>query len=60
MSNAWATCLEDRDNSSKGLLIPDVVKCQHGHLIKGGNPFRDGPASYQLVGEVKAHQGNDG
>ncbi len=26
VSNTWATCPKDRDNSSKGLLIPDVVR----------------------------------
>ena len=25
VSNAWVTCPEDRDNSSKGLLIPDEI-----------------------------------
>ena len=43
MSNAWATCLEDRDNSPKGLLIPDVVKDPHGFLIKGETRFEMGP-----------------
>ena len=48
-----------RDNNSKGLLIPDVI---HG----GKSGPRDGLtpgdelASYQLVGEVMAHQGDDG
>jgi hypothetical protein len=43
VSNAWATCLEDRDNSLKGMLIPDVVKYLHGYLIKGETRFEMGP-----------------
>jgi len=48
-----------RDNSPKGLLIPDVTfggKLGTGDGLAPG----DGLASYQLVGEVTAHQGNDG
>ena len=35
MSNAWITCLEDRDNSLKGLLIPDEIVTPHGDAMKG-------------------------
>ncbi len=43
VSNAWATCLEDRDNSLKRLLIPDVVRLAHVDLIKGETRFEMGP-----------------
>ena len=29
VSNTWAICPEDRDNSSKGLLIPDTPVLSH-------------------------------
>jgi len=31
-----------------------------GKGLPQGRPGGDGPAAYQLVGEVMAHQGNDG
>ena len=34
MSNTWVICLEDRDNSSKGLLIPDDT-ITYEVLVKG-------------------------
>jgi hypothetical protein len=43
VSNAWVTCPEVRDNSSKGLLIPYVVKESSLSLTKGENRFRVGP-----------------
>ncbi len=59
VSNALVTCPLERDNRSKDLLIP--------HKIVGIRPYdesrkalREGPASHQLVGEVTAHQGDDG
>ncbi len=54
------TCPEDGDNSSKGLLIPDDVLEVRGFKTKGSNPLWEGPASHQLVGKVKAYQGEDG
>ena len=60
VSNALVTCPEERDNSSKGLLIPHVIIRVRNHMIKGSNPLREGPASHQLVGRVKAYQGDDG
>ena len=60
VSNALVTCPEDGDNSSKGLLIPDEVSVVRGAETKGSNPLWEGPASHQLVGKVKAYQGEDG
>ena len=54
------TCPEERDNSSKGLLIPHVIIRVRNLVIKRSNPLREGPASHQLVGRVKAYQGDDG
>jgi hypothetical protein len=34
VSNAWVTCPEVRDNSSKGLLIPHVVRVLREHAPK--------------------------
>ncbi len=61
MSNAWATCPQVGDNFAKAKLIPNV-DFQHmlGCLkvgIRKDLPLGEGPASYQLVGEVTAHQG---
>ena len=60
VSNTLVTCPEDRDNSSKGLLIPDMVLRVRYLLIKGSNSLREGPAAHQLVGRVMAYQGDDG
>ena len=36
VSNAWVTCPIARDNSSKGLLIPDtVIERRMVHVMKG-------------------------
>ena len=58
VSNTWATCPETWDNTSKDVLIPDT----HSAGIVELESFSvwDGPAAYQLVGEVMAHQGDDG
>ena len=42
MSNAWATCPQDRDTDSKGLLIPDEVDGSHDLFSKGGIRLRRG------------------
>ncbi len=47
--------LKVRDNIEKSLLIPDVEA-----ILKGASSMlslSDESASYQLVGEVMAHQG---
>ncbi len=59
VSNTWGTCPEDRDNTGKPVLIPDAFTRSHG-LVRKWIPLRDVLAAYQLVGEVTAHQGNDG
>ena len=48
-----------RNNSPKGLLMPNVI---YGGKLGTGDGLApgDGLASYQLVGEVTAHQGDDG
>ena len=60
VSNALVTCPEERDNSSKGLLIPHKLTEIRDWVRKRRNPLWEGPASHQLVGEVMAHQGDDG
>jgi hypothetical protein len=63
VSNAWVTCPEVWDNSSKGLLIPHVVLSLRSLGLKRHLTMvalQEGPVSHQLVGEVTAHQGDDG
>ena len=60
VSNALVTCPEAGDNSSKGLLIPHEVSRIRSREKKRSNPLWEGPASHQLVGRVKAYQGDDG
>ena len=61
MSNAWVTCLQVGDSSAKVELIPNVVFLRMQEYPKTGIredlSLEDGPMSYQLVGEVTAHQG---
>ncbi len=61
MSNAWVTCPQVGDNSSKGGLIPNVVVCRMAGVLKVGIlldlPLVEGPACHQLVGGVTAYQG---
>ena len=49
VSNAEATCLQDGDNSPKGLLIPNDMSEPHGTDSKDGLQamlsLEDGPAS---------------
>ena len=45
VSNAWITCLIDRDNSWKRLLIPDTLNRPHGWLRKAF-VLSDGSASH--------------
>ncbi len=59
VSNAWVTYPEEGDNPGKPGLIPHV-DALFGVCSKGSYPLPDGPASHQLVGGVKAHQGDDG
>ena len=60
VSNTWVTYPRDGDNTSKEVLIPDDITRSHDLVIKGSSqelPLEEGPAAYQLVGEVTAHQG---
>ncbi len=62
--NAWAICLQVGDNLPKGELIPNVTVLRMQDYSKMGNrkvlSLEEEPASYQLVGEVTAHQGLSG
>jgi hypothetical protein len=57
--NTWATCPRLWDNPGKPGLIPDTPAIPHDAAGKAPTVW-DGPAAYQLVGEVTAHQGDDG
>jgi hypothetical protein len=51
-----------RDNTAKVVLIPDTSLPQGRGKVGLSKKlmFRDGLASYQLVGRVTAYQGDDG
>ena len=59
VSNTWATCPSLWDNLGKPGLIPDTLDGSHDPTRKAPADW-DGPAAYQLVGGVTAHQGFDG
>jgi hypothetical protein len=46
------------DSWPKGQVIPDDITALHGVVLKG-LPVWEQAISYQLVGEVTAHQGDD-
>ena len=56
VSNTLVTCPEVRDNHGKLWLIPHVLQRVRG-LWSKALALREGPATYQLVGGVKAYQG---
>ncbi len=58
-SNAYLTCPRVGDSRGKLLVIPDDPGSLHGRPGKDLS-LRDRDMSYQLVGEVMAHQGLDG
>ncbi len=63
--NTWVIYLKVRDNLPKGKLIPDKTTVSKRPRLKMGIlktdlSLIDEPASYQLVGGVKAYQGDDG
>ena len=64
MRNTWAIYLKVEYNPSKGGLILNVIVRRMADCLKAGTrkglSLSEEPASYQLVGEVKAHQGYDG
>ena len=47
-----------RDSCPKGQVISDDITEPHGLVLKGP-PVWEQAISYQLVGEVTAHQGDD-
>jgi len=62
--NTWAIYLKVEYNPSKGGLILNVIVPGIRDCLKAGTrkglSLGEEPASYQLVGEVTAHQGYDG
>ncbi len=46
------------DSCPKGQVIPDNITLSHDEVLKGP-PVLERAISYQLVGEVTAHQGDD-
>jgi hypothetical protein len=46
------------DSHPKGWVIPDDIAAPHGAALKGP-PVWERAISYQLVGGVTAHQGDD-
>ena len=62
VSNTWIICLLPGNNGWKRPLIPNEEKDRHLSFFKVGDLERDlavreESMGYQLVGEVKAHQG---
>ena len=49
VSNTWATCLEDWDNSGKLGLIPDVLSGSHGLVSKWFFRLERGPRPISLL-----------
>ncbi len=60
VSNTWMICPEAGDNSSKGLLIPHKLYEFRSYRVKEFISLREESVSHQLVGKVKAYQGEDG
>jgi hypothetical protein len=65
VSNAWAIYPLHWDSHWKRWVIPGGLQVATAIRSKGGDPFGDLSAgeeleSYQLVGAVTAHQGEDG
>ena len=58
--NTWGTHPRAGDNGGKPLVIPHTLRDREGGEAKVERPCVAGPASYQLVGGVVAHQGDDG
>ena len=59
VSNTWAICPALWDKPWKRGLIPDTTQGGISSVWKAP-AVQDEPAAYQLVGEVTAHQGDDG
>lgn len=56
VSNTWITCLKVMNSSSKDGIIHDSLTSSLD-LVSKVQALQEGSASYQLVGEVIAHQG---
>ncbi len=59
VSNTWVICPALWDKPGKLGLIPNTPLWLHDWWGKAFAVW-DGPAAYQLVGGVMAHQGDDG
>ena len=57
--NTWVTYLDVGDTRPKGWLIPHALYLS-GDTAKPARAHLEGPAAYQLDGEVMAHHGIDG
>ncbi len=64
VSNAWTTSLQDWDNPPKGELIPYKITIrliiEMRLKLFERKVLEERSMSYQLVGEVMAHQSYDG
>ena len=58
VSNESLTYPGLRDSRPKGRVIPDDITFRHLKVLKGP-PVWERAISYQLVGGVTAHQGDD-
>jgi hypothetical protein len=62
--NTWVICPQVEYNLPKGGLTLNVIVPRMRDCLKPGTRkglvLEEEPASYQLVGEVTAHQGFDG
>jgi hypothetical protein len=61
VSNTWTIFPRAGDNSGKPELIPRETTSWHQDEVKAPQgALEEGFTAYQLVGGVKAHQGDDG
>ncbi len=61
VSNTWTIFPRAGDNSGKPELIPRETTLSHESEVKAPQgALEEGFTAYQLVGGVKAHQGDDG
>ena len=59
VSNTWLTCPSEGDNHGKLWLIPHTLAVVRG--LRGNvEALKEGAVAHQLVGRVKAYQGDDG
>ncbi len=59
VSNTWLTCPSEGDNHWKRWLIPHAL-VQVRDWTRKVPALREGAVAHQLVGRVKAYQGDDG